>query len=101
MPGDLSDWQLEVWQLLWNAKTTADPNAPGKRYIDPKAQQLGDKLGARSSPAQVGHTYVVRSCIDGGHDILAAFTPIARDEAGFTIISRVVVRFDEGEGKPR
>lgn len=46
-------------------------------------------------PVVIGHTYVLRSVLEGEHDVLAAFRPVQQDERGMTIAWRVLTRYSD------
>ena len=57
---------------------------------------------ARGVRPELGHTCLVRAIVPGNHDVLAAFTTAAMDDAGTWIVWRVLrQRSLREESKPK
>jgi RNA polymerase sigma-70 factor (ECF subfamily) len=83
-PAGLGERERAAWEVYW-----ADCGLT-ERGVDPSYQRRSGTLGLPAPKTQIGHAYLVRGITPGAHDVLATFTPIARDEDGWTIAWRVL-----------
>jgi RNA polymerase sigma-70 factor (ECF subfamily) len=100
-PARLSQRDKERWNFLTTIPT---PNkGENGRMLDPETEGRGRQLAfANGIRPQPGHTCVIRSMFPNDHDVLAAFTTAAVDDAGAWIVWRVFWnRSLVGESKPR
>jgi hypothetical protein len=87
LPDDLSAANREIWEILWTLKP-ANQGAKGRAVAQVEEARVQQFAPARSIPARVGHTYLLRSIVAGDHDVFAAFSLAARDEHGDWIVWR-------------
>ncbi len=84
VPAGLGESERAAWEVYW-----ADCGLT-ERGVAPSYQEKSRALGLPAPKARNGHAYLVRGITPGAHDLLAAFTPIAQDEHGWTIAWRVL-----------
>lgn len=86
----------EAWTLSWEDASIAG------RDFDRTLEERARKLDLpRNAPAAPGHTYFIRQIMPGEHDLLAAFSVLARDDYGYTIAGRVLHHWPLPEGSLR
>ncbi|HEV8113762.1 MAG TPA: sigma-70 family RNA polymerase sigma factor [Planctomycetota bacterium] len=83
-PAGLGPQERASWEVHW-----ADCGLTEKG-VDPSYLERARGLKLPAPKTRIGHAYLVRGITHGAHDVLAAFTPIAQDEYGWTIAWRVL-----------
>jgi RNA polymerase sigma-70 factor (ECF subfamily) len=81
-PADLTDYEHSAWKFLWTVEATEWSELHKWHSFSPAVRHQAHDLGVDRVPAAIGHTYLVRSHIDGLHDHLVVFNVISEDEAG-------------------
>ena len=82
----------EAWELLFELRPEVDEY--GQRTLSDEARQHARSLGlSDGSPAQIGHTYALRTLMNEESDEIIVFTTIDADEAGHTLAWKILESF--------
>ena len=80
IPDDLSAANREIWDVLWTLKPM-NQGILGRAVAAVEEARVKQFAPGRIQ-GKVGHTYLLRSIVAGEHDVLVAFSLLARDEHG-------------------
>lgn len=93
-PAGLGEEELARWNLLWSDASMGVKEEP------PAVRKWSDVFGSnRSVPAVLEHTYLLRSWLDGQHEILVVFRYESADEYGADLVWKVLKDWNIPRGR--
>lgn len=103
-PPERFDSALQAqWDFAWSLRGSTDDDGKWRRIATADRVRIGELKLQYGAPAKAGHTYLVRVIPGDARqaDVIAAFRDVQADDAGHTIVWRILERFPLVRGEEK